>query len=593
MNQSMRRSLLARLLAVFAMAALCARAEDEKILSRSFALKRIPAVEMTNQLIVRFKDESATGRRTVMSYERARALSERAGLQITPMRPMSIGAQVVKLPQAMRIDDVRKIAASIARDPNVAYAFPDQRRYPHASPPSDPAYSFLDSSGIQAGQWYLFDPTGGINAPAAWNITIGSSAVVVAVLDTGVISTNTDLNGRLLGGYDFLSGDNPCQVGSPPCPFATANDGDGRDPDPSDPGDWLTVAEQGVPPFDQCPPDPTMPAPIDSSWHGTLVAALLGATANNGFGIAGVNWVSPIQPVRVLGKCGGNDSDITDAMMWAAGFPVPGAGGQTVINATPAQIINLSLGSISSVPSPCSQTLYPAAISQILATGRVKAIVTSAGNDAGDASQSVPGSCSGVINVAATTRTGGLASYSNSGAAITISAPGGDFGANNSGPPRDGVLAFTDCGTTSPVPSALASTCPDPRDTPQPYIGLYFAGTSVATPLVSGVISLMLAANPTLTSTDVRNILTSTARAFPNSSCTTTTCGAGIVNAGAAVQKAATMSGGISPPAPSSGGGGGGGGGCTTGSGPADLGLPLLAMLALAGVRRKRSTDAH
>jgi hypothetical protein len=86
MNQSMRRSLFALLLAVFAMAALCARAEGEKILSRSFAVKRVPAVEMTNQLIVRFKDESDTGRRTVMSSDRARALSDRAGLRIRMAR---------------------------------------------------------------------------------------------------------------------------------------------------------------------------------------------------------------------------------------------------------------------------------------------------------------------------------------------------------------------------------------------------------------------------------------------------------------------------------------------------------------------------
>ena len=203
-------------------------------------------------------------------------------------------------------------------------------------------------------------------------------------------------------------------------------------------------------------------------------------------------------------------------MMWAAGFSVPGAGGQTVVNPTPAQVINMSFGGVSS--DPCAQTPYPAAIGQILNSGRVKAIVTSAGNEAGDASQSVPGNCSGVINVAATTRTGGLASYSNAGAAVTISAPGGDFGVNNDGPSRDGVLAYTDCGTTSPVPSALASTCPDPLDTAQPYIGFYFEGTSVSTPLVSGVISLMLSVNPTLTATDVRNILTSTARPFPNNS---------------------------------------------------------------------------
>jgi len=577
MHQSLPRSLFAVLLAVFASAALCARAQDEHLL-RNFALQH-PA-ERIDQLIVRFKDEPGAGRRGPMAYDRARALSVRAGMQITPLRPMAGGAHVVSLPHAMSLEEAEQVAAIIATDSNVLYAQADRRRYP-LRVATDPAF-FL--------QWYLSEPAGGINATRAWDITTGSSSVVVAVIDTGVLPANPDLNGRLASGYSFVSPNNTTDSSNATFsvfgPFATANDGDGRDSDPSDPGDWISASEAGNPPFVECP------SATDSTWHGTHVAGLIGAAANNGFGIAGVDWNARLLPVRALGKCGGTISDIVDGMYWAAGFHVNGVPDNPTANL--ANVINLSLGG----PGPCTAPEQQA-ITDILGTSNVRAIVTSAGNkgDTGeDASQNAPGNCVGVINVGATTRSGSKASYSDSGTAVTISAPGGFISPTD---PTDtgvnGILATTNCGKTSPVPSALASTCPDPRDTPQPFVGFFFAGTSSAAPQVSGVISLMLAANRTLSSTDVRNILRTTARAFPDSTCSTTTCGAGIVDAGAAVQRAATLSGGISMPPPMSGGdgggGGGGGGGCTTGGGAADPGLPLLALLALAGLHRRRTAN--
>ena len=74
----------------------------------------------------------------------------------------------------------------------------------------------------------------------------------------------------------------------------------GRDADPSDPGDWITSAENASGFFAGC-------GVSNSSWHGTHVAGTIGAASNNGFGVAGINWVSKILPVRVLGKCGGYD----------------------------------------------------------------------------------------------------------------------------------------------------------------------------------------------------------------------------------------------------------------------------------------------
>lgn len=160
--------------------------------------------------------------------------------------------------------------------------------------PDDPFYG---------AQWPLFEARGGIDLAPAWVLTHGAASVTVAVLDTG-IRPHEDLL-RVLPGYDF--------VADP----ARANDGDGRDSDPSDPGDWLTLAESEAGPLAGC-------RVRSNSWHGTHVAGIIGAQGNNGKGVAGINWESPILPVRVLGKCGGYNSDVVDAMYWAAGFGVPG-----------------------------------------------------------------------------------------------------------------------------------------------------------------------------------------------------------------------------------------------------------------------------
>ncbi|WP_186112863.1 S8 family serine peptidase, partial [Burkholderia gladioli] len=140
----------------------------------------------------------------------------------------------------------------------------------------------------------------------AWNVTKGSPTVVTAVLDTGY-RPHADLMGNLLSGYSFISNVN------------TSNNGLTRNPDATDPGDWVTQQEldNANGPYYHCANQPS-----DSSWHGTRVMGVIGATANNGTGIAGANWFGKIQPVRALGKCGGTTSDIADAMRWAAGISV-------------------------------------------------------------------------------------------------------------------------------------------------------------------------------------------------------------------------------------------------------------------------------
>jgi serine protease len=427
----------------------------------------------TDQLIVKFRsgaglrvDNSLTGDRRIQE------LSSAAEAELAYHREMSAGAHVLRLPGPRPVGEVEAIARRIEALPEVEYAEPD-RIMAVALAPDDPEYS---------SQWHYFD-THGINSPAAWEITTGSTDVRIAVIDTG-ITDHSDLTGRWVGGYDFVTNE------------IYAHDGDGRDGDPHDPGDWVIANE--------CYTGSTA---RNSSWHGTHVAGTIGAASDNALGVAGINWVSQILPVRVLGKCGGYISDIADGMRWAAGLPVTGV----PANTNPANVLNLSL----SGPGVCSST-YQNAINDVNAAGAI--IVVAAGNYASNLNFSTyqPANCNGVITVAATDRQGGRAYYSNYGATVEISAPGGE----NVPVQQDGVLSTSNTGLTAPAADGYR----------------YQQGTSMAAPHVAGVVSLMVSISPTLTFTEALEAMQSTASGFPTgSSCTATTCGAGIVNAAAAL----------------------------------------------------------
>jgi subtilisin family serine protease len=407
-------------------------------------------------------------------------LSEAAGVPLTYEREMSGDAQVLGLPARLPLAEVQAIADSLSALPEVEYAEPDAIMVPMLTP-NDPQYP---------NQWHYLAPGPsqyGINAPAAWDVTTGSPSIVVADIDTG-ITNHVDLSGRTLPGYDFISDSR------------TANDGDGRDSNPSDPGDWITAAESSSGYFAGCQID-------NSTWHGTHTAGTIGAASNNGVGVAGVNWNSKILPVRVLGKCGGYISDIADGMRWSAGLAVSGVPN----NANPAKVINMSL----SGAGACGTT-YQDAINAI--TGAGTTIVVAAGNNnpGQDASGYRPGNCTGIITVAATNRDGARASYSNFGASVEISAPGGETKVSV----VNGVLSTLNTGTQGPGTDAYA----------------YYQGTSMAAPHVAGVASLLYSLKPALTPAEVLAILQNTVTNFPTgSSCTTSNCGRGIVNAGAAV----------------------------------------------------------
>jgi len=394
-------------------------------------------------------------------------LSKAAAVELTHVRPMSGGAYVLRLPYPMSALEVDLVLGRLRNDPAIKYADPVIIMLPQRVP--------NDSSYNQ--QWYLYESLGGIKAPNAWDVTIGGHEIVVAVIDTGVLP-HPDLAGRILPGYDMISS-----------PFQ-ANDGNGRDADASDPGDWTAAGECRI-----------GSSANNSSWHGTHVAGIVGAATNNAIGIAGVNWQSKILPVRVLGKCGGNLDDIADGIRWAAGISVPGV----TRNPYPARVINLSLGGL----GICSSS-FQEAIDDALATGAV--VVVAAANQSQDAQNYTPANCKGVITVAAVGRYGNLASYSNHGATVEIAAPGGDYALD------PGILSTVSAGTTVP--------------TIYTYKGLQ--GTSMAAPVVSGVASLMMSVNPALTPSQVLALMQGSARHFGSLTLCgliPAYCGAGIVSA--------------------------------------------------------------
>ncbi|WP_051786496.1 S8 family serine peptidase [Endozoicomonas numazuensis] len=459
-------------------------------LAGSILLSTVTTVAMANEL----SNVSNNTDRLIIKYAspmNAMAISSDpvianiTGNQLLNVRPLTNGASVVDLGELKSLEDMQELAAEIAQQSNVLYAEPDYMMYPMATP-NDTRYNE---------QWHYFESAGGINLPAAWDITTGSPNITVAVIDTG-IRAHADLTPNIVSGYDFITNTNVSQ------------DGNGRDSDASDPGDWTPAGACG----NGYPPSTT-----ESSWHGTHVAGTISAASNNNTGIAGVSWNTKIQPIRVLGRCGGYTSDIVDGMRWAAGLSVSGV----PANPTPAKVLNLSLGG----GSPCSQT-YKDAINSVRAAGAT--IVVAAGNSNQDASGFSPASCDGVITVASNKRDGGRAFYSNFGSVVDVAAPGGET--QN---PANGVLSTLNGGSQTPGNDSYA----------------FYQGTSMAAPHVAGVAALMYSVKSDLTPDQVETTIENTARAFPSVStrqCSTSSCGAGIVDAHAALQ--AVNGGGTTPP---------------------------------------------
>ncbi len=425
-----------------------------------------------------------TGQRRVAEVQRLNQTISRvavaAGRNLAYDRQIATGGHLVRMAQGhASSEEAERLMVELAKDPDIAVIEPNRRMH-----------AFLAPNDTRFGeQWDLSDPVGGINMPSAWDVATGSG-VIVAVVDTG-ITPHSDLAGQTIGGYDFIAD------------AAEARDKDGRDANPNDEGDWHGMFDCGF-----------FGGSSKSSWHGTHVAGTIAAVTNNAKGVAGIAYNAKVEPIRVLGRCGGSLADITDAMIWAAGGSVPGV----PANPHPAKVVNLSLGG----GGTCSTT-EQAAIDSVRAHGAV--MVVAAGNDGSDVAQTSPASCPGVIAVAATTKSGSLASYSNYGSLIDVSAPGGD-GSHGAGD----ILSTLNAGSNTQGAEAYA----------------YYAGTSMAAPHVAGLAALMFSKNPSLTPDQVESVMKANARPLPGGC--SRGCGAGLIDAKKTLDAVPPMAGGNSPP---------------------------------------------
>jgi len=428
-------------------------------------------------LIVRYRGAEMRKRATQAAPLEAAELARFARItehEFVRSRAMSGERYAVRLARPVDLVEGEAMAARLAMSPDIERVMLDTFETAQLTPNDE----FFTT------QWNLGTGPGGIRAQAAWDVTQGSNAVVVAVVDSGILGQHPDLAGRIAPGMDTIT--DP----------ASARDGDARDGDATDLGTYGSAAECGG-------------TARTSTWHGSHVAGIIGATGNNGIGIAGVDWRARIVPVRSLGRCGsGTTSDIVDGVAWAAGLPVPGL----APNANPARIINASLG------GPGSCAAYGGTLLDLAERGAV--LIAAAGNDNDNALNYRPANCALSLTVSAVGPTGEKAAYSNFSSALEVSAPGGDVDLR--GQSVDTIGSTTGGGTQG-------------HDGTYRYT--YGQGTSQAAPHVAGVAALMLSVAPSLIVADIRDTISDTARAYPaGTRCATAgDCGPGIVDAAAAV----------------------------------------------------------
>lgn len=422
-------------------------------------------IHLTSAIVVGQEAEFVPGELIVkwrVAREVSQPLTRIAGHAVARSRAITQRMVVYRLDE--RTPQATRAAIKALRDhPDVVQVQPNYIRRPFRVP-NDTHYQL---------QWNLK----AARLEGAWELTTGSNTVVVAVVDTGIMASHPDLQGRLLQGWDFIS--DPAHSG----------DNDGWDGDPNDDGtDDLA----------------------SSALHGTHVAGIIGAASDNNKGMAGVDWACRILPVRALGIQGGKgrDADIVAAIRWSAGLQVENVPN----NPNPARIINLSFG------GPGASAMLDEAIKAAQAQGVI--VVAAAGNQGTDVNTIFPAAIKDVVTVGATDYSGKRASYSNYGASVDLMAPGGDITQD---------LPFTYQNKTWPA-GVLGTLYMAQSKT---YTYHLYEGTSQAAPLVAGVVSMMLGVKPGLSLSDIRNALRGTAD--PSATCPKG-CGTGLVNAAGALE---------------------------------------------------------
>ncbi|WP_052351777.1 S8 family peptidase [Deinococcus pimensis] len=411
----------------------------------------------------------------------AQSVSQQSGVRLQTLRELSGGATLVSVSGGVSAQSegaLREQTVSALSTLRAAAA----GQIEYAQPNYIYRATATPNDTYYTYQWHYRN----MNLPSAWDVTTGANSPVVAVIDTGK-TAHPDLANKWVGGYDFISS------------TSISGDGNGRDSDATDVGDRTTSTGT-------------------SSFHGTHVAGTIGAVTNNASGVSGVNWSARILPVRVLGKGGGTTADIVDAIRWASGISVTGV----PANAYPAKVINMSLGGNLGVGKTCSvdDPAEQSAINDAVARGTT--VVVAAGNDNDNASHYSPASCNNTVTVAATETRNYRAPYSNYGSYVDLAAPGGDTSVDRNGDGYvDGVLSTLkyDDGT---------------------YGYSFYQGTSMATPHVAGLVSLMYAVKSTITPAQVLTTLKNASTPLSSTACSAG-CGAGLVDARKAVDGARAL----------------------------------------------------
>jgi serine protease len=387
-------------------------------------IEALNAQTQTTRFIVGYrevptKSHAKDGRKTRLGNAVAQAFGRGKALAARSIDTMGTGDVLVEVDRALDRVEAERLMRQIAEDPSVDYVFPDAR-VQAAYTPND-QYYYL--------QYNLLSQIGGTRTNVAWDTGFRGQGKIVAVIDTGITS-HPDLSANVLPGYDFISD------------LFTANDGNGRDANAADPGDWVAAGQCGSGSGAQ-----------DSTWHGTHVAGIVAAVADNKIGIAGMAPRAKILPVRALGRCGGWWSDVIDAITWASGGAVTGV---PAVGARKAHVINLSLGA--------KQACWPGlqkAINGAVARGTT--VVAAAGNANVNVSGYAPAGCANLISVAATDSKGARAAFSNFGAGVDVAAPG------------VWVLSAMNAGLKGPTAANY----------------VYLNGTSMAAPHVAALVAMM------------------------------------------------------------------------------------------------------
>jgi serine protease len=328
-------------------------------------------------------------------------------------------------------------AGRVEADPEVLWAEPDWIVRPLGGA-GDPDFNR---------QWNLR----AVGATGAWGVSTGDPSVVIGVVDTGV-TTHPAIAGGFVDGYDFIS--DP----------SISGDGDGRDADPTDTGD--RGKSSGL-----------------STWHGTGVASVIVAARDDGVGVAGIAPGCRVMPLRALGAGGGAVSDVSDAILFAAGLHTT-ADGRSLD--TPLRVVNLSFG-LTTDSAELRDACQRAANLGVL-------LVAASGNNGG--AVLFPASYPSVIAVGAVTGALERPSYSNFGRQLALVAPGGRSSEDAAG---DGW------------PDGIPTASFDETRDPAPAFTALQAGTSFAAPHVAAALGLLFSIEPSLFPSEARDLLLTTA----------------------------------------------------------------------------------